>query len=97
MGNVGYLVVSETEVVLLRVKQGAFKVKVTDEVLARVPRAHVTDVRFDAAALTLSHLTIQHGDGTLWEFEIPRAYRKRAEAAAQALTRTDGPTASMVR
>jgi hypothetical protein len=82
-GNIGYLAVTDTELALLRAKHGAFKAKVTDEVLARVPRTAIADVRFDSG--WLSRLSIRHADGTLWQFEIPRICKKGAVATVRAL------------
>jgi hypothetical protein len=37
-GRVGYVAVSEDEIALVKTKTGAFKMRITDEVLARARR-----------------------------------------------------------
>jgi hypothetical protein len=39
-GTVSYVVVSEDEVALVKTKTGAFKMKISDKVLAVIPRRH---------------------------------------------------------
>jgi hypothetical protein len=46
-GRVGYLAVTGTEVALLGTRTGAFKMKIGNEVLARVPRVEVTSAELD--------------------------------------------------
>src|SRR5690242_9936896 len=38
-GRVGYLAVTDAELALVKTKTGAFKMKISDEILARVPRS----------------------------------------------------------
>ncbi|HUA02890.1 MAG TPA: hypothetical protein VMB27_03235 [Solirubrobacteraceae bacterium] len=83
-GRVGYVAVSETEVALVKTKTGAFKMKITDEVLARVPRSEVASVELDQGTL-LSHLTIEFTDGLAWRFDVPKAAKKTAQAVTLAL------------
>jgi hypothetical protein len=83
-GRVGYVAASEHEVALVKTKTGAFRMKVTDEVLARAPRSALATVRLDRGR-TLSHLTIAFTDGPVWEFDVPRANRASAEALVRAL------------
>lgn len=84
IGNVGYLAVTGTEIVLIRAKTGALKAKIVDEVLIKVPRSQIAGVAFDGG-IALSHLTISHADGTIWEFEAPRVYKQTLQAVAQEL------------
>ncbi len=84
-GQVGYLAVTGDEVALLRGKKGAFKPKVGDEVVGRVPRANVQGVEFDKGALKGS-LRLQFADGGWWEFEIPKVYRKTTEEVVKTLS-----------
>ena len=83
-GRVGYVAVSETEVALVKTKTGAFKMKITDEVIARVPRSEVASVELDQGKL-LSHLTIEFADGVVWQFDVPKAAKKTAQGVTRAL------------
>jgi len=84
-GQVGYLAVSGDELAIVRGKKGAFKPKVGDEVVGRVPRSQIQAVEFKKGALKGS-LRIQFADGGWWEFEIPKIYRKTTEKVVEALT-----------
>jgi hypothetical protein len=83
-GRVGYLRCTETEIALLKTKSGALKMKVTDEVLARVPRSAITTVVLEKGRL-LSHLRIGFAGDVLWEFDIPKASYRGAERLVAAL------------
>jgi hypothetical protein len=83
-GRVGYVAVSENEVALVKTKTGAFKMKISDEVLARVPREEVSSVELDEGKL-LSHLTIAFANGTVWQFDIPAQAKKTAKSLVHAL------------
>jgi hypothetical protein len=83
-GRVGYVAVSEDEVALVKTKTGAFKMKITDEVLARAPRSAVASVEFAQGRL-LSHLKIEFTDGVVWEFDVPKAAKKTAPDVTRAL------------
>lgn len=50
----------------------------------RVPRTDVQSVELHRGKV-LSHLKLTFADGLVWEFEIPRANRKGAEAFTSAL------------
>jgi hypothetical protein len=65
-------------------KSGALKMKVTDEVLARVPRSAITTVVLEKGRL-LSHLRIGFAGDVLWEFDIPKASYRGAERLVAAL------------
>jgi hypothetical protein len=84
-GQVGYVAVTQDEVAIVRGKKGAFKPKVGDEVVARMPRTEVQVVEFEKGALKGS-LKIQFADGGWWEFEIPKIYRKTTEKVVQVLS-----------
>jgi hypothetical protein len=88
-GRVGYLAASEDEVALVKTKTGALKMKITDEILARVPRSEVASVELDQGLL-LSHLKIAFSNGVAWQFDVP----KQAKKTAQKLTRALGGTLS---
>ena len=83
-GRVGYVTCSDGEIALLKTKTGAFKMKVTDEVLARAPRTAITSVEFDKGKI-LSHLRIGFLGDVMWEFDIPKAGAKSASRLAAAL------------
>jgi hypothetical protein len=83
-GRVGYVAASETEIALVKTKTGAFKMKVSDEVLARVPRSEIRSIELDQGKL-LSHLTIAFDNGVRWQFDIPKQAKKTAQELVRAL------------
>ena len=83
-GRVGYLAVDAERVVLAKTRTGAFKMKVTDEILVSAPRAAVAEARLESNR-SVSHLTIAMRDGAVWEFDVPRANRSAAEALLREL------------
>jgi hypothetical protein len=83
-GRVGYVAVSENEVALVKTKTGALKMKISDEVLARVPRAEVASVELDQGVL-LSHLKIAFTNGVIWQFDVPKQGKKTAQGVVRAL------------
>lgn len=83
-GRVGYVAVSATEVALVKTKTGAFKMKVSDEVLARSPRSELASVELEEGKL-LSHLVIGFTNGRAWEFDVPKMARRMAKEVVAAL------------
>jgi hypothetical protein len=83
-GRVGYLSVTDGEIAIIRTRRGAFSTKITDQVLARVPRSAVAGVEFEAGML--SHLTISFGNGVVWEFDIPMVNKRTAEGVSRVLS-----------
>jgi hypothetical protein len=77
-GRVAYVGASADEIALVKAKSGAFKMKVTDEILASVPRSDIASVELDQGTL-LSHLKIEFANGVLWEFDIPKMGKKTAQ------------------
>jgi hypothetical protein len=77
-GRVGYVCASESEVALVKTKAGPFKMHVTEETLARVPRSELTEVELDEGKL-LSHLKLRFANGVLWEFDVPKLGKKSAK------------------
>jgi hypothetical protein len=73
-GGFGYLGVSATELVLVKGKRGLVGLKMTDDVVAKVPRSDVVSVDFGEGKLA-SPLTITFGNGSQWELEVARASR----------------------
>jgi hypothetical protein len=83
-GRVGYVAVTVDEVALVKTKTGLMKMKVSDEVLARAPRAEVTSAELDKGRL-LSHLKIVFANGVNWEFDVPTKEKRSAERVVEAL------------
>jgi hypothetical protein len=83
-GRVGYVAASDGEIALVKTKTGAFKMKVSDEVLARASRSEIRSVELDQGKL-LSHLTIAFNNGVRWQFDIPKQAKKRAQELVRAL------------
>jgi hypothetical protein len=83
-GRVAYLAATETEVGLIRAKSGALKMKVTDEALARAPRAELHAVELRDGKL-ISYMRLQFANGTVWEFDVPKIGKKNAKELVFAL------------
>jgi hypothetical protein len=83
-GRVGYLAASDGDLALVKTKTGAFKMKISDEVLASVPRTEVDSIDLDQGTL-LSHLKIVFTNGVVWHFDIPKQAKKSAQAFTRAL------------
>jgi len=78
-GRVGYLAATSDEIALVKTKSGAMKMKITDEVLARFSKSQILATDFDEGRM-LSHLKITFRDGTIWEFDVPKASKKDARS-----------------
>jgi len=83
-GRVAYVAASADALAIVKTKSGAFKMKVTDESLATVPRSEIASAELDQGKL-LSHLTIVFNNGVTWEFDIPKAAKKTAQGLVTAL------------
>jgi hypothetical protein len=83
-GRVAYVAASADELALVKTKSGMLKMKVTDEALARAPRADIASAVLDQGTL-LSHLTITFTNGVAWEFDVPKAAKKSAQRLVKAL------------
>jgi hypothetical protein len=83
-GRVAYLAATETEVGLIKAKSGALKMKVTDEALARAPRAELQAVELKDGKL-ISYMRLQFANGTVWEFDVPKIGKKNAKELVFAL------------
>jgi hypothetical protein len=77
-GRVGYVGVNADELALVKTKSGAFKMKVTDEILASAPRSDIASSELDQGKM-LSHLKIEFTNGVMWEFDIPKMAKKTAQ------------------
>ena len=83
-GRVAYVAASADALAIVKTKSGAFKMKVTDESLATVPRSEIASAELDQGKL-LSHLTIVFNNGVTWEFDVPKAAKKTAQGLVTAL------------
>jgi hypothetical protein len=77
-GAFGYVGVSATELVLVKAKQGLTGLKMTDDVVGRVPRSDIISVDLGEGTLA-SAFTITLSSGDQWELEVARANRRKAE------------------
>jgi hypothetical protein len=87
-GRVGYLAATVDEIALLKTRTG-WKMRMTDTVLARVPRTEITGVEWDGGML-VSHLVFTFANGVRWEFDVPRNGKKDAKAFVDAIGGTTG-------
>ena len=76
--------VDSTEVTIFKAKGGFPKPKPTDEVLVTARRDEIKSASFDGKML-MGILAVDFVDGSRWEFDVPRQYRKSASEVAQAL------------
>jgi hypothetical protein len=83
-GRVAYVAASDRELALVKTKTGAFSMKLTDQVLARVPRSDIASSELAQGAL-LSKLKIVFANGVTWEFDIPKQAKKTAQGLVTAL------------
>lgn len=83
-GRVGYLAATSDEIALVKTKTGALKMKISDEVLARISRSQILATDFDEGKM-LSHLKITFQDGTIWEFDVPKASKNDARSLVSVL------------
>jgi hypothetical protein len=83
-GRVGFLAASDSEIAIVKTKTGAFKMKVTDEVLARVPRSEISSSELDQGKM-LSKLRIAFANGVTWEFDVPKQAKKTAQGFVTAI------------
>ena len=84
-GGFGFLAVSETDLVLVKGKQGLMGLKMTDEVVGKVPRSDVASIEIGPGRL-VSPLTITFGNGGQWEVEVARASKGAAERVVAELS-----------
>lgn len=82
-GRVGYVAVSATEVAVVKTKTG-WKMKPTDEALARADRSYLASAELEEGKM-VSHLRLRFTNGELWEFDVPRTDKKTARAVVAAL------------
>ena len=83
-GRVGYLAATESEVAVVKTKSGAFKMKLTEETVARAPRSDIASAEIDKGVM-VSKLKITFTNGVAWEFDVPKAGKKNAVAFVEAI------------
>jgi hypothetical protein len=83
-GRDAYLAISESEIALVKTKQGLMKLKITDEVHARAARTEVAGADLGGGKLACP-LTITFADGSRWELDVPRAGKSAAERVVSLL------------
>jgi hypothetical protein len=82
-GRVAYVAVSATEVALVKTKL-RWKMRPTDEALARVSRSELASAELEEGRM-VSHLKLRFADGKMWEFDVPKSDKKTARAVVAAL------------
>lgn len=84
--EMGFLSTSGDAVTVFKTKRSlvGLKPKVTDEVIAEVPRSEVASSTFKKGKL-VSVFVFDLADGSRWEFDVARQHRKDAEEVAQVL------------
>jgi len=85
-GGFAYLALSADELVLVKGKQGLMKLKMPDEVVAKVPRSDVVSIEAGEGKIA-APLTITFSDGGQWDLEVARAHRSAAEQVVAELGR----------
>lgn len=87
--DLGYLTVMPSTVTLFKTKRSlvGLKPKLTDDVLVEVPRSDVTSSSFKKGKI-VSVFELVFNDGSYWEFDVPRQYRKDGAKVAQLLGAT---------
>jgi hypothetical protein len=85
-GGFAYLALSADELVLVKGKQGLMKLKMTDEVVAKVLRSDVVSIEAGEGKIA-APLTITFSDGGQWDLEVARAHRSAAEQVVAELGR----------
>lgn len=83
-GRDAYLAASDQEIALVRTKQGPFKLKITEETIARAPLTSVVAAAVGDGKLACP-ITIQFDSGARWELDVPRAGKKAAQQLVAAL------------
>jgi hypothetical protein len=82
-GRVGYIAVSQADIVVLKTKAG-LKMNPTEEVVVRASRGELASVDWDEGRM-LSHMAMHFSNGHVWEFDVPRSDKKAAKAVVAAL------------
>ena len=83
-GELGYLSVTQNTVRIGKAKRGAFKPKVTGEVIAEAPRSGLQASRYKRGKL-VGVFELDFADGSQWAFDVGKAFAGSATKVAQAL------------
>jgi hypothetical protein len=84
-GGFGYLAVSTSDLVIVRGKQGLIGLKMTDDVVVKVPRTDIASIELGDGKIT-QPLTITLTGGGQWDLEVARAMRRGAERVVAELS-----------
>jgi hypothetical protein len=84
-GEIAYLGVFDTEVVLFRAKRGAFKPKPLADRVATAARTELVGAQLARHGLS-GALELRFADGATWAFDVPKVHLKGAQAIADALS-----------
>lgn len=84
-GRIAFLAVFADEVILFAGKRGAFRPKPTNDVLAGIPKSAIASASLKKKAVK-GILTLLMSDGQSWDFDMPRAHLKQAEAVVACLS-----------
>ena len=87
--DMGYLAVMDSTVTLFKTKKSlvGLKPKMSDETLVEVPRSQVARSAFTKGKI-VSVFELEFADGSNWEFDVPRQFRKDGEKVAELLGST---------
>jgi hypothetical protein len=88
-GRDAYLAASDQEIALVKTKQGPFKLKISQETIAREPVTRVVAASVGDGKLACP-ITIEFDTGARWEFDVPRAGRKAAQQLVATLSAGTG-------
>jgi hypothetical protein len=83
-GRDAYLAISDSEIALVKVKQGVMKLKLTDKLHARAARTEVAHAELGSGKLACP-LTITFANGSRWELDVPRGGKGAAEKVVSLL------------
>ena len=83
-GRLAFLVVTDDELALVRLKSGLVSMKL-DEVLTRAPRSEISEIELGEGRTTIP-LTISFQSAEVWQLEIPRIAKKDGEEVVRVLT-----------
>jgi hypothetical protein len=88
-GDLAYLAVMDSTVTLFKTKKSlvGLKPKMSDETLVEVPRADLARSAFSKGKI-VSVFQLEFSDGSNWEFDVPRQFRKDGEKVAALLGST---------